>query len=273
MRRSQRRGDPNDFAKVSFVKDSHLWPARYHKLEFGHLSTEGVNFAVGRQQILSDISLQVASNEIVGLLGRDGSGKTCLYELLAGLVAPTAGRVFLNGADITDCNADGRARHGLAYLPEEPSIFRELTVEQNIRLALDIVEPDERSRYAQLEKLLDSFQLQLVRSQAATSLSGGERRRCEVARALAAQPVILMMDEPFRGLDPMSVVEVAKAVRSLREQGIGVLVSDYDLHDLIDLIDRAYVLHDGRVIFSGTAAELVADPGVRHLYLGESFAL
>lgn len=247
--------------------------AKLANASFGHLSAEAVSFAVGRHQIVSDVSVQVASNEVVGLLGRDGTGKTSLFELLAGLVSPSAGRIFLNGADMTCSNADSRARQGIAYLPEEPSIFRELTVEENIRLALDICGLDERAQYLELETLLQTFKLQQVRSQLATSLSGGERRRCEVARALASRPSILMLDEPFRGLDPMSVTEVVGAVVSLRGKGIGVLISDYDLHDLIDLIDRAYVLHEGKVIFSGSASELLADPGVRHLYLGETFAL
>jgi lipopolysaccharide export system ATP-binding protein len=239
----------------------------------GHLATESLDLAVGRHQILSNISVQVRTNEIVGLLGRDGSGKTCLFELLAGLVSPSSGTILFDGADITGWNEDERARHGLAYLPEEPSIFRNLTVAENIQLALDIVEPVVEARSIRLERLLEAFQLLDVRDQLATSLSGGERRRCEVARALAAQPTILMLDEPFRGLDPMSVVEVAKAINGLKDEGVGLLVSDYDLHDLIDLIDRAYVLHEGQVIFSGTSSELLADCGVRHSYLGESFAL
>ena len=239
----------------------------------GSLAVESVSFAIGSIPILSDVSVRVGHGEIVGLLGRDGSGKTCLFELLAGLVAPTSGRILLNGAEVTKLAADERARHGLAYLPEEPNIFRELTVEENISLALDLLEPNEAIRSDRLEALLKTFLLQKVRTQSATSVSGGERRRCEVARALAAQPAILMLDEPFRGLDPMSVAEVARVVAVLREVQIGVLISDYDLHDLIGLIDRAYVLHEGRVIFSGTAAQMMDDPVVRHLYLGESFAL
>lgn len=222
---------------------------------------------------MTDVSVEIAQGEIVGLLGRDGSGKTCLFELLAGLLAPTSGNIQLNGVDITEQVADDRARDGLAYLPEEPSIFRDLTVEENIRLALDLLEPREADRSIRLEELLQAFQLVRVRGQRASSISGGERRRCEVARALVAQPAILMLDEPFRGLDPMSVAEVARAIAVLKEEHIGVLISDYDLHDLIELIDRAYVLHKGHVIFNGTAEQLISDPMVRHLYLGESFAL
>ena len=239
----------------------------------GSLVSQSVGFRIGGHQILFDVSIEVADHEIVGLLGRDGSGKTCLFELLAGLVAPSSGRIILNGVDATGWTADRRARCGLEYLPEEPSIFRELTVEENIQLALSVSDDATAAGSPQLEKLLEDFRLIEVRAQPAISLSGGERRRCEVARALAAHPTLLMLDEPFRGLDPMSVSEVSRSVERLKDVGIGVLISDYDLHDLIGLIDRAYLLHEGRIIFSGTAAELMADPAVRHFYLGESFAL
>jgi lipopolysaccharide export system ATP-binding protein len=206
------------------VQDFRGRPPQVTANELGKLATEAISFNVGNRQILSDISIRIGCNEIVGLLGRDGSGKTCLFELLAGLVAPSRGRIIFNGADVTGWNADDRARHGLAYLPEEPSIFRELTVEENICLALDIVELDLAARSVRLEELLQTFQLQQVRAQSATSLSGGERRRCEVARALAAQPIILMLDEPFRGLDPMSVSEVARAVNGWPIPGSGIYI-------------------------------------------------
>lgn len=237
------------------------------------LVTEAISLAVGKVQILSDISVHVDQNEVVGLLGRDGAGKTSLFQLLAGLVAPDSGRIILDGQDITAQVADDRVHHGLSYLPEEPSVFRELSVEENIELALSFSEPDPDARSTRLEELLEAFQLQRVRGQWAESVSGGERRRCEVARAMATHPAIMMLDEPFRGLDPMSVREVTRTVASLKEQKIGVLISDYDLHDLFGLIDRAYVLHEGGVIFSGTATELMSDPVVRHLYLGKSFSL
>lgn len=253
--------------------ESRIWVAEKASTGLASLATEAICFAIGRNRILSDISIHVDQNEVVGLLGRDGAGKTSLFQLLAGFVAPNSGRIILDGQDITARVADDRVRHGLSYLSEEPSIFRELSVEENIQLALGFSEPDADARIARLEELLRIFQLQRIRGQLATSLSGGERRRCEVARAMATHPAILMLDEPFRGLDPMSVKEVARTVTSLREQKIGVLISDYDLRDLIELIDRAYVLHEGTVIFSGTAAELMTDPVVRHLYLGESFSL
>lgn len=237
------------------------------------LAADSICYGIGRNQILSGISIHVDQNEVVGLLGRDGAGKTCMFQLLAGLVAPSSGKIILDGQDITATVPDVRVFLGLSYLAEEPSAFRDLSVEENIQLALTFTEPDADVRTPRLEELIRIFQLQGVRRQSATSLSGGERRRCEVARAMATNPAILLLDEPFRGLDPMSVREVSRTVASLRGQGIGVLISDYDLHDLIELIDRAYVLHKGEVIFNGTAAELMADPGVRHLYLGESFSL
>lgn len=238
-----------------------------------HLVVDSLNYTIGHDQILADVSVQVSENEIVALLGRDGAGKTSLFQLLAGLVAPDSGRILLDGVDVSEETADERARLGLCYLPEEPSVFRDLSVEQNIQLALDILEPGPDARAPRLEQLLKNFQLLHVRHQPADSLSGGERRRCEVARSMAAHPSVLMLDEPFRGLDPMSVREVARALGALRNDQVGVLVSDYDLHDLIELIDRAYVLHGGRIIFSGSSEELLADPAVRHLYLGESFTL
>jgi lipopolysaccharide export system ATP-binding protein len=255
------------------VKESRIHLAEAARTDFGRLAAESLNFAIGSNRILSDVSVRVAHGEIVGLLGRDGSGKTCLFELLAGLVRPSSGAIFLNGVNVTGCAADKRARRGLSYLPEEPSLFRDLTVEDNIQLALNVSEPDAAARPIRRERLLQSFNLQNVRKQSATSLSGGERRRCEVARALASHPAILLLDEPFRGLDPMSIADVASAVASLRKSDVGVLISDYDLHDLVKLVDRAYVLHEGCVIFSGTVSELLGSPDVRHLYLGESFAL
>lgn len=255
------------------MRETRLWATERSSIGFVSLATEAICLTVGQTQILSNITIHVDQNEVVGLLGRDGAGKTSLFQLLAGLVAPDSGRILLDGHDITARVADNRVREGLSYLPEEPSIFQELTVEENLQLALGFSESYSAVRSARLEELLELFQLRRISGQLATSLSGGERRRCEVARAMATHPAILMLDEPFRGLDPMSVSDVARTVTSLREQKIGVLISDYDLHDLIELIDRAYVLHEGSVIFDGTAAELMTDPAVRHLYLGESFSL
>ena len=240
---------------------------------FGHLEACSLSWNPGNRAILSDVSISVASDEVVGLFGRDGAGKTSLFELIAGFGAASSGAIRFNGVDITARAADERARLGLSYLPEEPSIFRDLSVQENIQMALDFSCFEEAYSAARLEELLCTFQLERVRHQSATSLSGGERRRCEIARAMATNPKIFILDEPFRGLDPMSVREVANAIAGLKGNGVGALVSDYDLRDLIGLIDRAYVLHEGRVIFSGDPEQMLSDPRARHVYLGEQFSL
>lgn len=271
--RARSAASSREFVVRNYAEQSRVWAVGTASTGAASLATDAISYAIGRNQILSGVSIHVDQNEVVGLLGRDGAGKTCLFQLLAGLTTPNSGTITLDGQDIAGLMPDARVRLGLSYLAEEPSIFRELSVEENIQLPLTFLEPDAGARPARLEELLRVFQLCNVRGQSATSLSGGERRRCEVARAMATRPAILLLDEPFRGLDPMSVTEVSRIVASLRAQKVGVLISDYDLHDLIELIDRAYVLHKGEVIFEGTAAELMADPGVRHLYLGENFSL
>lgn len=240
---------------------------------FGHLEACSLSWHPAKQSILSDVSISVASDEVVGLFGRDGAGKTSLFELLAGFDAASSGVIRFNGVDITATSANERALLGLSYLPEEPSIFKGLTVEQNIQLALEFSSSADNAYSTRLEELLCTFQLDRVRQQSATSLSGGERRRCEIARAMATNPRIFILDEPFRGLDPMSIREVAQSIATLKRNGVGVIVSDYNLRDIIGLIDRAYVLHEGQMIFSGPPDQMLSDPKVRHLYLGEQFAL
>lgn len=240
---------------------------------FGQLSVESLSVTIAGQRILRDVSLEVREGEIVGLLGRDGSGKTSCFDAIAGLSRPTSGQVRLNGADVSRLPIDRRARMGLAYLCEEVSIFRGLTVEQNILAALELSEPLEADRTARLQELLRDLQLEGVRHQLATTVSGGERRRCEVGRALALKPSIMLLDEPFRGLDPFSIQSTKHLIITLRRLGIGVLISDYDVRDLVHVMDRAYVLDRGEVIFNGTTAELLADDNVRELYLGKTFVL
>jgi lipopolysaccharide export system ATP-binding protein len=240
---------------------------------FSRLCAEDLCVSIDGRPVLSNLSLQVEQGEAVGLLGRDGAGKTSCFQALAGLMRVDSGRIMLNGADLTQMPADRRARLGLSYLPEEVCIFRGLTAAENIEIALETRGLGAAEQSRELERLLTSFGLECLRDQRATTLSGGERRRCEVARAMATRPLILMLDEPFRGLDPMSVREVREVVSQLKREEVGVLISDYDLHDMLELIDRAYVIHDGRAIFSGTPAALLDDPEVRHLYLGESFSL
>ena len=241
---------------------------------FGHLSAQSLTVRLERRAILERISLEVSQGEIVGLLGCDGAGKTTCFEALAGLRPIADGHVFLNNVEITEWPIDCRAKIGLAYLSEDVSIFRDLTVEENILLPLESSAfHDASERLRRLNEILADFELDGVRYQVATSLSGGERRRCEVARAMALNPTILLLDEPFRGLDPTSVASTRRLIDSLRDHDVGVLVSDYDLHDLLALTDRVYLLHEGRLIFSGSSDQLLENVEVRRLFLGDGFSL
>ncbi|WP_205481540.1 LPS export ABC transporter ATP-binding protein [Sphingomonas arenae] len=236
------------------------------------LEVQDLSLTIEGRAVLRDLSLRVERGEVVALLGRDGAGKTLCFQAIAGLAPHNAGRMRLGQWDVTEWPADERARKGLSYLPEEDCIFHGLTVAENIALALELNE-GEAERSADLERLLAAFRLSALRDQPASTLSGGERRRCEVARAMAACPAILMLDEPFRGLDPLAVAEIRRLLLQLKGEGVGVLVSDYDLHDLYDVMDRAYVLHEGTLVFSGNRDALLSDPEVRRLYLGETFKL
>jgi len=226
-----------------------------------------------RRAVLHDVSLDVHRGEVVGLLGPNGAGKTTCFYSVMGLVKPDAGRIFLDGQDITDLPMYRRAILGLGYLPQETSIFRGLTVDQNILSVLEVSEPDEQVRRERLEKLLDEFGLTGLRDSPAMALSGGERRRCEIARALAADPSIMLLDEPFAGIDPISISDIRELVRELKQRGIGVLITDHNVRETLDIVDRACIIYDGQVLFQGTPQALVADSEVRRLYLGESFAL
>ncbi len=223
--------------------------------------------------VLHDVSLSVSRGEVVGLLGPNGAGKTTSFYSVMGLVKPDSGRIFLDGEDITPLPMYRRAILGLGYLPQETSIFRGLTVEQNIRAVLEVVEPEPEARAARLEQLLTDFGLVALREAAAMSLSGGERRRCEIARALAADPSIMLLDEPFAGIDPISIADIRELVRDLKRRDIGVLITDHNVRETLDIVDRACIIYDGQVLFQGTPQALVADQEVRRLYLGESFAL
>jgi lipopolysaccharide export system ATP-binding protein len=217
--------------------------------------------------------LSVSRGEVVGLLGPNGAGKTTCFYSVMGLVKPDSGRIFLDGEDITGLPMYRRAILGLGYLPQETSIFRGLSVEQNIRAVLEVVEPDSGERSARLEQLLEDFGLTSLRGAAAMALSGGERRRCEIARALAADPSIMLLDEPFAGIDPISIADIRELVRDLKSRDIGVLITDHNVRETLDIVDRACIIYDGQVLFQGTPQALVADQEVRRLYLGESFAL
>ena len=237
------------------------------------LEVKSIAKAYDRKAVLHDVSLEVHRGEVVGLLGPNGAGKTTCFYSIMGLVKPDSGRIFLDNEDITDLPMYRRAILGIGYLPQETSIFRGLTVEENILAVLEVSEPDREARRARLEQLLDEFGITALRESPAMSLSGGERRRCEIARALAAEPSIMLLDEPFAGIDPISIADIRELVRELKQRGIGVLITDHNVRETLDIVDRACIIYDGQVLFQGTPEALVADNEVRRLYLGESFAL
>jgi len=226
-----------------------------------------------KRAVLTDISFEVAKGEVFGLLGPNGAGKTTCFYSIMGLVKPDSGRILMDGEDVTKLPMYRRAILGLGYLPQETSIFRGMTVEQNIACVLELGEPDAATRASELERLLDEFGLTRLRESPAMALSGGERRRCEIARALAAKPSIMLLDEPFAGIDPLSINDIRELVRDLKSRGIGVLITDHNVRETLDIVDRACIIYGGQVLFAGSPQELVADENVRRLYLGESFTL
>lgn len=226
-----------------------------------------------KRAVLSDISLTVAKGEVLGLLGPNGAGKTTCFYSIMGLAKPDSGRILLDGVDITNLPMYRRSVLGLGYLPQETSIFRGMNVEQNIACVLEMVEPDKAQRAEDLERLLDDFGLTRLRGSPAMALSGGERRRCEIARALAARPSIMLLDEPFAGIDPLSIADIRTLVIDLKNRGIGVLITDHNVRETLDIVDRACIIYGGQVLFSGSPEALVADENVRRLYLGENFTL
>ncbi|MBB3172796.1 lipopolysaccharide export system ATP-binding protein [Endobacter medicaginis] len=226
-----------------------------------------------RRAVVNDVSIGVRRGEAVGLLGPNGAGKTTTFYMIVGLVRPDTGSITLNGADITDLPMYRRARMGVGYLPQEASIFRGLNVEQNIMAALEVVEPDADTREAMLDELLGEFGISHLRRSPSLALSGGERRRLEIARALASQPHYVLLDEPLAGIDPIAVGEIRDLVSHLKDRGIGVLITDHNVRETLEIIDRAYILHGGQVLMEGTPDAVVANEDVRRVYLGENFSL
>ena len=226
-----------------------------------------------KKVVLSDVSLHVERGEVLGLLGPNGAGKTTCFYSIMGLVKPDSGRIMLDGEDITGLPMYRRAILGLGYLPQVTSIFRGLTVAQNIMAVLEIAEPDRRARRERLDQLLSEFHIERLRDAPATALSGGERRRCEIARALAANPSIMLLDEPFAGIDPISIGDIRDLIKELKKRDIGVLITDHNVRETLDIVDRACIIYGGQVLFAGSPEDLVLDENVRRLYLGESFAL
>ncbi|MEO7169517.1 MAG: LPS export ABC transporter ATP-binding protein [Sphingomonas sp.] len=237
------------------------------------LSVVSIAKSYDKRVVLSDVSVSVGPGEVIGLLGPNGAGKTTCFYSVMGLVKPDSGRIMLDGDDITGLPMYRRAILGLGYLPQETSIFRGLTVEKNILTVLELAEPDPAARQKRLDTLLDEFGLTRLRDAPAMALSGGERRRAEIARALAADPTIMLLDEPFAGIDPISIADIRDLICELQKRGIGVLITDHNVRETLEIVDRAYIIYDGRVLFTGSPAELVADANVRRLYLGEGFSL
>jgi lipopolysaccharide export system ATP-binding protein len=233
--------------------------------------------AVGKtykgRPVVRNVSVTLRRGEAVGLLGPNGAGKTTTFYMIVGLVKPDTGAINLEGADITRLPMYRRARLGIGYLPQEASVFRGLNVEQNVMAALEVVEPDAATRDMMLDELLAEFGISHLRRTPALALSGGERRRVEIARALATQPSYILLDEPLAGIDPIAVGEIRDLVKHLKDRGIGVLITDHNVRETLDIIDRAYIMHDGQVLMEGIPSEVVAHEGVRRVYLGEKFSL
>ncbi len=227
----------------------------------------------GRRTVVKGVSLHVAQGEIVGLLGPNGAGKTTTFYMTVGFVKPTDGRVFLDDVDITDLPMYQRAKRGIGYLPQEPSVFRKLSVEDNIRAVLEMTDLNRTEQKEKLEELIDEFSLGKVRKSYGDTLSGGERRRTEIARALATSPKFILLDEPFAGIDPIAVEDIQYIVAKLKTKNIGILITDHNVQETLSITDRAYLMFEGDILKAGTAEELAADEMVRKVYLGQSFEL
>jgi lipopolysaccharide export system ATP-binding protein len=238
-----------------------------------YLAAFDLEKSYGNRQVVRGASLYVRKGEAVGLLGPNGAGKTTVFYMITGLIKADRGLIELDGHDITDLPMYQRARLGIGYLPQEASIFRGLNVEDNIRAVLEVVEPDRRRREADLDALLEEFHITRLRRTPSIALSGGERRRVEIARALATRPSYMLLDEPFAGIDPIAVGDIQKLVRHLTNRGIGVLITDHNVRETLGLTDRAYIIYAGEVLMEGNPEEIVANPEVRRLYLGEEFRM
>jgi lipopolysaccharide export system ATP-binding protein len=237
------------------------------------LRAQELTKSYGGRTVVRDVSLDVTSGEVVGLLGPNGAGKTTTFSMVVGLTAPDAGRVTLNGADVTGDPMYVRARKGIGYLPQEPSVFRGLTVEQNILAILETLDLDGASRRARLRELLAELNLTPLAKSRAYTLSGGERRRVEITRALVVSPQFILLDEPFAGIDPIAVADIQKIIFHLKERGIGVLITDHNVRETLKITDRAYIVHDGALFRSGTPQDLAEDDEVKRIYLGADFRL
>jgi len=248
-------------------------PAKRREVGQGYLAAHSLEKSYGGRKVVNGVSVYVRRGEAVGLLGPNGAGKTTAFYMITGLIKAERGQIELDGHDVTHLPMYQRARLGIGYLPQEASIFRGLNVEDNIRAVLEVVEPDRRRRDADLEALLDEFEITPRRKTPSIALSGGERRRVEIARALASRPNYMLLDEPFAGIDPKAVVDIQRLVRRLTTRGIGVLITDHNVRETLDLTDRSYIIYSGQVLMEGHKDDIVNDPEVRRLYLGEEFRI
>lgn len=237
------------------------------------LRTEHLWKRYGKRVVVSDVSIQVTQGEIVGLLGPNGAGKTTTFYMTTGLVKPNEGKIFLDDLDISKYPVYKRARKGIGYLAQEASVFRHMTVENNIRAVLEMTSFPKEYQREKLESLINEFHLNKVRKSLGDQLSGGERRRCEIARCLAIEPKFIMLDEPFAGVDPIAVEDIQNIVAQLKDKNIGILITDHNVHETLSITDRAYMLFEGKIMFQGTAEELAANEVVREKYLGSNFEL
>ncbi len=237
-----------------------------HKLKAVNLSK-----TIKKHKIIHDFSLEVSSGEVVGLLGPNGAGKTTTFYMICGLIAPSSGQVFLDDKDISSASLHKRAQMGIGYLPQESSIFKELTVEENLLLAVEIITDDKKVQAQKVDRLLDILNIEPIRDRLGISLSGGERRRCEIARSLAIEPKFILLDEPFAGVDPLAVKDIQKIAQELKELGIGVLITDHNVRETLSICDRAYVIKSGELLDQGTSEEIFNSKLVQKYYLGEDF--
>ncbi|MFQ5600751.1 MAG: LPS export ABC transporter ATP-binding protein [Candidatus Krumholzibacteriia bacterium] len=237
------------------------------------LEGRGLVKSYGARRVVDGIDVHVRSGEIVGLLGPNGAGKTTTFYMLVGMIKPNFGQVILGNRDISGLPMFKRARCGLGYLPQEPSVFRRMTVEENIMAILETLDMGREERQERLESLLQEMRLTHVRKNRGTQLSGGERRRVEISRALTSKPLFMLLDEPFSGIDPIAVADIQQVVSQLRDRGMGVLITDHNVRETLRITDRAYIMYDGKILLSGTAHDLASDPEARKIYLGERFQL
>jgi lipopolysaccharide export system ATP-binding protein len=261
----------NGYAQDEMGAESEYATSEYATGADGWLTVYDIKKSYKKRMVVKGVSLAVGKGESVGLLGPNGAGKTTVFYMITGLVPADAGKITIDGRDVTRLPMYRRARLGIGYLPQEASIFRGLSVEDNIMAVLELVEPNRKRRKEQLDQLLEEFRIENRRKLPSIALSGGERRRCEIARALASRPSFMLLDEPFAGVDPLAVGDIQQLVRHLTERGIGVLITDHNVRETLDLVERAYVIYEGQVLTQGKPSEIIENEDVRRVYLGDMF--